>query len=58
MGIKCYSDMAYVSKSWPLRQPKEALREFLKEVWEKAVELKEVDECPYEFLTKADWTWP
>ena len=47
-----------MSKSWPLRQPRDALREILKEVWDKAVELKEVDECPYEFLTKADWTWP
>ena len=58
MGIKCYSDMAYVSRSWPLRQPKEALRELLKEVWEKAVEFKDVDEIPYDFLTKPDWTWP
>ena len=55
---QCYNSIAYVSKSWPLRQPRDALREILKEVWDKAVELKEVDECPYEFLTKADWTWP
>ena len=55
---QCYSDIAYVSKSWPLRQPKEALRECLKEVWEKAVEFQDVDEIPYDFLKKPDWTWP